>query len=235
MTNAIIERKGTIDKYIGDAIMAFWNAPVDDAEQEANACDAAFEMQARAAALNVELKREAEANGGVYMPLRIGIGLNTGPCVVGNMGSDFRFNYSVLGDTVNFASRLEARTKDYRLPLVIGSRTAEGAKQKFVTMEIDLIQVKGKTQPEVVFAVLGRAEVEQDPRCGELRDVNAQMLARFRKQDWDEALNLIDRCRKITNGFDVAGLYDMYVERIATYRADPPGADWDGVYEAESK
>jgi adenylate cyclase len=235
LTNAIIERKGTIDKYIGDAIMAFWNAPVDDAEQEANACDAAFEMQARAAALNVELKREAEANGGVYMPLRIGIGLNTGPCVVGNMGSDFRFNYSVLGDTVNFASRLEARTKDYRLPLVVGSRTAEGAKQRFVPMEIDLIQVKGKTQPEAVFAVLGRAEVEQDPRCGELRDVNAQMLARFRMQDWDAALNLIDRCRKIADSFDVAGLYDMYVERIATYRADPPGADWDGVYEAESK
>jgi adenylate cyclase len=235
LTNAIIERKGTIDKYIGDAIMAFWNAPVDDAEQEANACDAAFEMQARAAALNVELKREAEANGGVYMPLRIGIGLNTGPCVVGNMGSDFRFNYSVLGDTVNFASRLEARTKDYRLPLVIGSRTAEGAKPKFTTMEIDLIQVKGKTQPEAVFAVLGRAEVEQDPRCAELRDVNAQMLARFRKQDWDAALNLIDRCRKIANGFDVAGLYDMYVERIETYRAEPPGADWDGVYEADSK
>jgi adenylate cyclase len=235
LTNAIIERKGTIDKYIGDAIMAFWNAPVDDAEQEANACDAAFEMQARAAALNVELKREAETNGGIYMPLRIGIGLNTGPCVVGNMGSDFRFNYSVLGDTVNFASRLEARTKDYRLPLVIGSRTAEGAKQKFVTMEIDLIQVKGKTLPEAVFAVLGRTDIEQDPRCGELLDVNAQMLAHFRKQDWDEALNLIDRCRKITNGFDVAGLYDMYVERIAIYRADPPGADWDGVYEAESK
>jgi adenylate cyclase len=235
LTNAIIERKGTIDKYIGDAIMAFWNAPVDDAEQEANACDAAFEMQARAAALNIELKREAEANGGVYMPLRIGIGLNTGPCVVGNMGSDFRFNYSVLGDTVNFASRLEARTKDYRLPLVIGSRTAEGAKPKFTTMEIDLIQVKGKTQPEAVFAVLGRVEVEQDPRCAELRDVNAQMLARFRKQDWNAALSLIDRCRKIANGFDVAGLYDMYVERIETYRADPPGADWDGVYEADSK
>ena len=147
LTNAIIERKGTIDKYIGDAIMAFWNAPVDDAEQEANACDAALEMQARAAALNVELKREAEANGGVYMPLRIGIGLNTGPCVVGNMGSDFRFNYSVLGDTVNVASRLEARTKDYRLPLVIGSRTAERAQEKFATMEIDLIQVKGKKEP----------------------------------------------------------------------------------------
>jgi adenylate cyclase len=235
LTNAIIERKGTIDKYIGDAIMAFWNAPVDDAEQEANACDAALEMQARAAALNVELKREADANGGVYMPLRIGVGLNTGPCVVGNMGSDFRFNYSVLGDTVNFASRLEARTKDYRLPLVIGSRTAEGAKEKFTTMEIDLIQVKGKTQPEAVFAVLGRADLEQDPRCRQLRDLNAQMLAHFRKQDWDAALGLIDHCRKIANGFEVSGLYDMYVERIDAYRADPPGADWDGVYEAESK
>jgi adenylate cyclase len=235
LTNAIIERKGTIDKYIGDAIMAFWNAPVDDDEQEANACEAALEMQARAAALNVELKQEAEANGGKYMPLRIGIGLNTGPCVVGNMGSDFRFNYSVLGDTVNFASRLEARTKDYRLPLVIGSRTAEGAKAKFATMEIDLIQVKGKTQPEAVFAVLGRAEVEQDPRCAELRELNAQMLARFRKQDWDGALELIDRCRKSVNGFEVAGLYDMYEERIGEYRVDPPGPDWDGVYTAESK
>jgi adenylate cyclase len=235
LTNAIIERKGTIDKYIGDAIMAFWNAPVDDDDQEANACDAALEMHARAAALNAELKREADANGGVYMPLRIGIGLNTGPCVVGNMGSDFRFNYSVLGDTVNVASRLEARTKDYRLPLVIGSRTADGAKQKFATMEIDLIQVKGKKQPEAVFTVLGRAEVEQDPRCQQLYEFNGRMLACYRKQEWDQALDLIDRCRKLANGFDVAGLYDMYVERIETYRTDPPPPDWDGVYEAESK
>jgi len=235
LTNAIIERKGTIDKYIGDAIMAFWNAPVDDDEHEANACDAALAMLERAEALNVELKREAETNGGVYMPLRIGIGLNTGPCVVGNMGSDFRFNYSVLGDTVNLASRLESRTKDYRLSMVIGARTAERAKAKFATMEIDLIQVKGKKQPEVVFTVLGRADVDNDPRAKELRDLNAQMLASYRKQRWDEALGLIDRCRKFANGFTVDGLYDMYVERIDAYRADPPPPDWDGVYEAESK
>jgi adenylate cyclase len=176
LTNAIIERKGTIDKYIGDAIMAFWNAPVDDHEQEANACEAALEMLSRAETLNGELKREAETDGGMYMPLRIGIGLNTGPCVVGNMGSDFRFNYSVLGDTVNLASRLEGRTKDYRIPVVIGSRTAEGAKQKFAVMEIDLIMVKGKKQPEAVFTVLGRSEVEADPRCQELRPTNTQML-----------------------------------------------------------
>jgi adenylate cyclase len=235
LTNAIIERKGTIDKYIGDAIMAFWNAPVDDDEHEANACDAALEMLARAEVLNGELKREAEAPGGVYMPLRIGIGLNSGPCVVGNMGSDFRFNYSVLGDTVNLASRLESRTKDYRLSLVIGSRTAERAKEKFATMEIDLIQVKGKKQPELVFTVLGRAEVSEDPRCNELRDLDTQMLAAYRKQQWDEAERLIDHCRKLAGGFGVDGLYEMYKERIAVYRAEPPPADWTGVYEAESK
>jgi adenylate cyclase len=151
------------------------------------------------------------------------------------MGSDFRFNYSVLGDTVNVASRLEARTKDYRLPLVIGSRTAERAKDKFTTMEIDLIQVKGKKQPEAVFTVLGRGELEQDQNCRELRELNAQMLASYRKQQWDTALELIERCRKAANGVDVAGLYDMYVERIATYRAESPPSDWDGVYEAESK
>jgi adenylate cyclase len=235
LTNAIIERKGTIDKYIGDAIMAFWNAPVDDDEQEANACEAALEMLTRAETLNGELKREAETNGGVYMPLRIGIGLNTGPCVVGNMGSDFRFNYSVLGDTVNLASRLEGRTKDYRIPVVIGSRTAEGAKKKFAVMEIDLIMVKGKKQPEAVFTVLGRSEVDADPRCRELRDTNAQMLGRFRKQQWDDAIDLIARCRKFANGFDLSGLYDMYEERIELYRAQPPEPDWDGVYEAETK
>ena len=235
LTNAILERKGTIDKYIGDAIMAFWNAPVDDAEQEVNACDAALAMQERAVELNAELKQEAETGGGTYMPLRIGIGLNTGPCVVGNMGSDFRFNYSVLGDTVNVASRLEARTKDYRLPLVIGSRTAERAQEKFTTMEIDLIQVKGKKEPEAVFTVLGRSALKDDPHCTELRALNADMLVAFRKQDWDGALALIERCRSAANGLDVAGLYDMYVERISTYRADPPPPDWDGVYEAESK
>ena len=235
LTNANIERKGTIDKYIGDAIMAFWNAPVDDTEHEANACDAALEMLTRAETLNVELKREAEATGGVYMPLRVGIGLNTGPCVVGNMGSDFRFNYSVLGDTVNVASRLESRTKDYRLSLVIGSRTAEKAREKFATMEIDLIQVKGKKQPEAVFTVLGRAEIDDDPRSRELRELNAQMLASYRRQQWDTTKTLIDRCRKLANGFGVDGLYDMYLERIDAYQLNPPPHDWSGVYEAETK
>jgi adenylate cyclase len=102
-------------------------------------------------------------------------------------------------------------------------------------MEIDLIQVKGKKQPEVVYTVIGRADIDDDPSCRDLRDLNARMLACYRKQQWDDALRLIDGCRKLANGFTVAGLYDMYVERIEAYRAEPPPPDWDGVYEAESK
>jgi adenylate cyclase len=235
LTNAIIERKGTIDKYIGDAIMAFWNAPLDDPQQEINACEAALEMLARADKLNQQFKREAEQNGGKYMPLNVGIGLNTGPCVVGNMGSDFRFNYSVLGDTVNVASRLEARTKDYRIPIVIGAQTEQQAQEKFATIEIDRIQVKGKSEPETVFTVLGHAELRQDPNFQDLRELTAGMLRSYREQDWTRALEAIERCRKAGERFGIAALYDMYAERIEAFRRTPPPPDWNGVYEAESK
>jgi adenylate cyclase len=235
LTNAIIERNGTIDKYIGDAIMAFWNAPLDDPRHEVNACEAALEMLARADKLNQEFKREADQNGGTYMPLRVGIGLNTGPCVVGNIGSDFRFNYSVLGDTVNVASRLEARTKDYRIPIVIGEGTAQKAKEKFATMEIDRVQVKGKTQPETVFTVLGRAELGRDPNFLELQELTTKMLQYYREQNWTQALDTIEPCRKAAEGFGVGALYHMYAERIEAFRRNPPPSDWNGVYEAESK
>ena len=235
LTNAIIERNWTIDKYIGDAIMAFWNAPLDDPRQEVNACEAALEMLARADKLNQEFKREADQNGGTYMPLRVGIGLNTGPCVVGNMGSDFRFNYSVLGDTVNVASRLEARTKDYRIPIVIGEGTAQKAKEKFATMEIDRIRVKGKRQPETVFTVLGRAELGRDPNFLELQELTTKMLRYYREQNWTQALDTIEPCRKAAEGFGVGALYYTYAQRIEAFRRNPPPVDWNGVYEAESK
>jgi adenylate cyclase len=235
LTNAIIERNGTIDKYIGDAIMAFWNAPLDDPQQEINACEAALEMLARAEKLNQEFKREADQNGGTYMPLRIGIGLNTGPCVVGNMGSDFRFNYSVLGDTVNVASRLEARTKDYRLPIVIGEATAERAKEKFATMEIDRIQVKGKTEPETVFTVVGRAELGRDPNFQKLHALTTKMLHYYREQSWTQAFDALESCRKAAEGFGMGALYEMYAERIEAFHHNPPPPGWNGVYEAENK
>jgi adenylate cyclase len=235
MTNAIIERKGTIDKYIGDAIMAFWNAPLDDPEQELNACEASLEMLARLKVLNEAFEREAQESGGRYLPIRIGIGINTGLCVAGNMGSDFKFNYSVLGDSVNLASRLEGRSKDYRLPIILGANTAIAAKQKFATLEIDLITVKGKTKPEAVFTVLGRTDVRESAEFREISDFNARMLTSFRKQDWDGALAAIEICRKVGSSFGLGGLYDVYVERIAEFRKHPPAADWDGVFAYETK
>jgi adenylate cyclase len=209
LTNAIIERNSTIDKYIGDAIMAFWNAPLDDPQQEVNACEAALEMLARADKLNQQFKHAADQNGGTYRPLHVGIGLNTGPCVVGNMGSDFRFNYSVLGGTVNVASRLEGRTKDYRIPIVIGAGTEQNAREKFATLEIDRIQVKGKTEPETVFTLLGRADLVQNPNFRELRDLTAKMLGYYREQDWTQALAAIELCRKAAEPFGISALFDI--------------------------
>jgi len=235
LTNAIIERKGTIDKYIGDAIMAFWNAPLDDPEQELNACEASLEMLARLKALNEAFEREAKESGGRYLPIRIGIGINTGLCVAGNMGSDFKFHYSVRGDSGILASRLEGRSKDYALPIILGANTASAAKDKFATLEIDLIKVKGKTEPEAVFTVLGRDDLLQSVEFRELREFNSRMLTSFRKQDWEGALAAIEACRKADNGFGLGGLYDIYVERIAGFRKSPPPADWDGVFAYETK
>src|SRR5262249_26357456 len=155
LTNAILERKGTIDKYMGDAIMAFWSAPLHDANHELNACEAALEMLDRVERLNREREQSAKETNTMFIPIQIGVGLNTGKCVVGNMGSDFHFNYSVLGDSVNLASRLEGQCKSYGLPIIIGSRTAAVAKDKFAMLELDFIAVKGKKEPEVVYALVG--------------------------------------------------------------------------------
>ena len=122
LTNAILARKGTIDKYMGDAIMAFWNAPLDDKEHQINACEAALDMLERIDVLNKERELEAQEGGHAYIPINVGVGLNTGICVVGNMGSDLRFDYSVLGDSVNLASRLEGQSKEYGFPIIVGSQ-----------------------------------------------------------------------------------------------------------------
>ena len=162
LTNAILDRKGTIDKYMGDAIMAFWNAPLDDKEHEINACEAALDMLERdrrtQPGARAARRRTAVAP---FIPINVGIGLNTGICVVGNMGSDLRFDYSVLGDSVNLASRLEGQSKEYGFPIIVGSRTALAVKDRFAILELDFIMVKGKKEPEVIYAIAGREDTAQ--------------------------------------------------------------------------
>jgi len=237
LTNAIVERKGTIDKYMGDAIMAFWNAPLDDPAHELNACEAALDMLDRVEQLNREREQAATAGGGgaPFIPIRIGVGINTGPCVVGNMGSDLRFDYSVLGDSVNLASRLEGQCKSYGLPIIIGSRTAQAAKDHFAMLELDFIAVKGKTEPEVVYAVVGRADMARSGRFQRWRELNMTMLSRYRGRDWKGALAAIEEGRAADAEGRFATLYKVYAERIRAFQASPPPDDWDGAYALESK
>ena len=235
LTNVIIERKGTIDKYIGDAIMAFWNAPLADPDQEANACAAMLDMLEQVDELNRVRRQEAEAAGQPFLPLQIGLGVNTGPCVVGNMGSDLHFNYSVLGDTVNLASRLEGQTKAYAVPIIIGARTAKAVQGRFAVLEMDFLQVKGKTEPELIYTILGREDVARTPRFQKLRDANAMMLTAYRNRNWTGALEAILQCREAGREFGLEEFYNRYVARIRALLENPPDADWNGVYAAESK
>jgi adenylate cyclase len=235
LTNAILARKGTIDKYMGDAIMAFWNAPIDDSEHQINACEAAVDMLERIDELNKVREQEAEEGGHVYIPLKVGIGLNTGVCVVGNMGSDLRFDYSVLGDSVNLASRLEGQTKEYGFPIIVGSNTALAAKERFAILELDFIMVKGKKEPEVIYAIAGREDVAQSERFQRLRNLIIEMLACYRNRDWDGALEVIERGRKSDEAQSLNNLYHLYEARIRDYMKDPPPADWNGAYQLLTK
>jgi adenylate cyclase len=235
LTNAIIDHKGTIDKYMGDAVMAFWNAPLHDELHEYNACEAALEMLHRVDTLNRQREQQANETGQRFIPIRVGVGINTGRCVVGNMGSDLRFNYSVLGDPVNLASRLEGQSKNYGVPIILGSKTASGLRDKFAVLELDCITVKGKTEPESVFTVLGRADVAGSERFGRLNHTVAEMLARFRRQDFAGAADSIARCREIDDGFGLDHLLDLYAERIRVFLQNPPPPDWNGVVVLESK
>lgn len=158
LSEAVLNRGGTIDKYIGDCLMAFWNAPLDDPEHAVHAVQAARDMLAALANLNAELEAEARAAGRPPKTLRIGIGINTGECIVGNMGSARRFDYSALGDAVNLASRLEGASKDYGISLLLGEGTAKLAAAKFATVEIDRITVKGRSEVSPVFTVTDGAD-----------------------------------------------------------------------------
>jgi adenylate cyclase len=232
LTNAILARKGTIDKYMGDAIMAFWNAPLDDKEHQLNACNAAVDMLERIDGLNKLREQEAQDGGHVYIPLKVGIGLNTGVCVVGNMGSDLRFDYSVLGDAVNLASRLEGQTKEYGFPIIIGSTTALAVKEKFAILELDFIMVEGKKEPEVIYAIVGREDVAHSERFQCLRNLTTEMLACYRNRNWDGALEAIERGRK-TDALEY--LYNLYEVRVLNYKKNPPPQDWNGAYQLLTK
>jgi len=235
LTNAITARSGTIDKYMGDAVMAFWNAPLENQFHEKDACHAALDMLDGVSELNKERQRESSESGLPFLPIKVGIGINTGQCVVGNMGSEFRLQYTAMGDSVNLASRLEGQTATYNVPVIVGSKTAEAVTRDFAMLEVDMVRVKGKSRPEVIHAIIGRSEVADDGEFKLLRDQWSILLSCYRKRDWTGVIEMVDRYRELCGKFGLDGLANLYADRCRKFSAVPPPSDWDGVYTAETK
>ena len=231
MTEIILDHKGTIDKYIGDCIMAYWNAPIDDPEHAQNACLAALEMHAALKDLNEERKAEAEREGKKFIPIKIRTGLNTGSCIVGNMGSEHRFDYSVLGDDVNLASRLEGANKFFGTYTMVSEATYQGAHGAVIGRELGRVRVVGKALPIKVYNLLARAG-ELSPEWAKALPAYEEGLVQFHKRDFSGASALF---KKVLESFPEDGPAKLYMQVADDYAAIPPPDDWDGVFNLTAK
>ena len=232
LCDVLLARKATIDKFIGDAIVAFWNAPLDDPDQHRNAARATLEMIRKLETLNAGDGRDPAVTW--PGPVKIGIGLNCGLCCVGNMGSAQRLSYSLIGDTVNLASRIEGLTKFYGVSIAIGSALREHLGE-FAVLELDRVKVVGRDTPERVFALLGDEEFAKDAAFSALRERHEAMLVAYRAGDWGEAGRQLPDLSAQAASFGLTPLYALYADRIEALSASPPPPGWDGVYEARSK
>jgi adenylate cyclase len=224
MSEIIVKHEGTIDKYIGDAIMALFGAPLAFEDHAARACRTALEMTATL----TRLDREWEALG--RPPLRVGVGLNTGVAAVGNMGSDRLFDYTAIGDNVNQASRLEGLNKYYDTSILISAHTAQALKGAFILQEVDLVQVKGKKQPLAIYELLG--EGTPDPNLARFLETYHEGLELFRKRAWPESAQAFAAAALLhpKNGHVL-----RYMKLVEKFQADPPGPEWQGVTVMETK
>ena len=220
MTYLVMESGGTIDKYIGDALMAFWNAPIegDKISHRVRSIETSLKMFDKLEELNEELKKEGKKE------LAIGVGINTGNVVVGNMGSDQRFDYTCLGDAVNLSARLEGQTKSYGVKILLGQETIKHVEDKFKFIELDKIAVKGKKEGIHIYTVLNEpfSYIKHE-----------SFLKHYKNRDWVKALVLVSEI--INDGTPLEFYYKMMKERILELEQNDPGPDWDKVYRATSK
>jgi adenylate cyclase len=243
MTEEVLTHSGFIDKYMGDAIMAFWNAPVTVDDHPLEACRTALAMRRRLRELNAAWHAEFAQAGRDFPGVAIGIGLNTDVCCVGNLGSEQRFDYSALGDGVNLASRLEGQSKTYGVDVVLNETTVARCGDRIATLELDLIRVKGKQEPARIFTLVGDGSLWRDEAFAGFAEQHREMIAAYREQAWDRAEAAAEACLKaletspdwLPDGLQLDRLYALYRTRIADLRADPPPADWDAVFEPGTK
>ena len=224
LSRVVYKHRGTIDKYMGDCIMAFWGAPLPDVNHARNALLAGIEMQSTLAALQPHFKQSG------WPEIHVGVGINTGRVSVGNMGSEVRIAYTVMGDAVNLASRLEGITKQYGVGIVVGEHTRE-AVTDFVYRELDHVRVKGKEQPVAIYEPIGLISEVSQAMQDEV-DLFHEVRRLYCNQDWDQAeLQLLN----LQHMSPDAKLYGIYAERVAHFRKNPPAADWDGVFVFQTK
>ena len=224
ITRVIQQHRGTIDKYMGDAVMAFWGAPLDDPEHARHAVTAALEIQRDME----DLRRRCTERG--WPELRVGVGLNTGVMNVGDMGSEFRMAYTVMGDVVNVGSRLEGLTKLYGVGVAVSDSTAEDAPE-FLYRELDRVRVKGRDTPLTIFEPFPPAKDLDSEVVAEIETYH-RALELYRSQDWTEAAA---EFRKLAEKADEHPLYQRYLAQIDYFQANPPESDWDGVFTHETK
>ena len=222
MTASILEENGTLDKYIGDAQMAFWNAPLDEPNHAKRAVRAALKMLGKLDEFNQEVSKEG------VPPFGMGLGINTGTVVVGNMGSNQRFDYTCLGDSVNLASRLEGQSKNYGVLLILGPETAKQVQDEYRVIQLDTIAVKGKKEGVDVYTVLDNADWAKSHVL-----THQKFLDIYRSGDWDRAIVYATDLRKCFNK-KLDHYYELMIERIEDYKINPP-KNWDGVFRATSK
>jgi adenylate cyclase len=224
MTQIVHETEGTIDKYIGDAVMAFWGAPIYHPHHADQAVGAGLAMLQALEKLNVSFAKKG------WPEVRIGVGINTGMMSVGNMGSRFRRAYTVLGDAVNLGSRLEGITKIYGVAMLVSETTAHSA-GRYHYREIDRVRVKGKAKPVTIYEPLGLEEEMSREQLERERSFQ-HFLFLYRSQSWDQAEEMLDR---LAEDEPDCFLYQLYRDRIGHFRESPPAADWDGVFTHETK
>jgi adenylate cyclase len=223
LTQVIHHHRGTIDKYMGDAIMAFWGAPLSDSEHSRHALESALEMVATLKGM----QERFQARG--WPEIRIGVGINTGIMSVGNMGSEFRMAYTVLGDAVNLGSRLEGLTRQYAVDIIVSESTSAALPQ-YLYRELDRVRVKGKDRPVAIYEPVGLVDAVAKTRRDEL-GLYREALKRYRAQEWDMAeLQFLNLQRMSDHP-----VYRIYVQRIAHFRKEPPGSGWDGVFTFKTK
>ena len=228
VTKVILENEGTLDKYIGDATMSFWNAPLDNHKHAKDSVKAALEMLDAVKIFNEEIAKEG------VPPFGLGIGCNTGVVVVGNMGGEQRFDYTCLGDAVNLASRLEGQSKNYGVLIVLGPETTNRLDGEYFTIPLDCIAVKGKKEGVDISTVFRNPDFGAMPEWLMAKDTHNEMLAAYRSQDWKNAIKLVNELKGEFDGH-MDHYYELWLERIEEMQAANLAADWDGVFRATSK